>query len=76
METKSPAAKLVERIQAFEAFHPDIVRHGDADIKKQMDAHPGQTRVEAAQAILATKEGWYEQTPEGEYLLSVIKKGK
>jgi hypothetical protein len=42
-----------------------------ADVDKQVAAHmaanPGMKLHEAAQKHLASKEGWYKQTPEGEY---------
>ena len=39
-----------------------------AEIDKVMAGSPELTRAQAAQAILDSKEGWYVQTPEGEYL--------
>lgn len=46
----------------------------DALIEAELQASPGMTPAEAAAKILASKEGWYKQTPEGEYLMSVSNK--
>jgi len=37
-----------------------------------LQAEKGLSRKDAAHTILDSKEGWYTQTPEGEYLTEVI----
>lgn len=50
-----------------------VVKDMNGQIDKMMKAHPGKSRAEAAQLVMDSKEGWYWQTPEGEFLTDVIK---
>jgi hypothetical protein len=52
-------------------FGKAVVDLCERDIKKVMDEQPGISRQDAAKKILASKERWYIQTEEGEYLDAV-----
>jgi hypothetical protein len=50
-----------------------VKREMEAKINEALSILPMDSRVEAAKWLLSNKEGWYKQTPEGEYLVAVTK---
>ena len=79
ISSHSPMLGKIKGLETRLAAHnwDDTVKRAmEAEIAKVLLKHSPSTRIQAAQKVLASKEGWYKQTPEGQYLEFVIRGDK